>query len=189
MINIDSIIDSEIEIFLEIGSGDKKGVDNWFTIDMSDHCDIKCDVTEGLPFPDNSISKIYSEHFLEHLTYKEGQIFLIESLRVLKPEGDFLISVPNARLWIEAYLSNKNENTIRCGYEPAFNNTTKIDFINYIAYMDTHHKYMFDEENLLFILMNVGFNEVSLRDFDNNLDLEARRYGSVYAKAKKANIA
>jgi len=31
---------------------------------------------------------------------------------------------------------------------PAWNDTTKIDYVNYTAYMDNDHRYMFDEENL-----------------------------------------
>ena len=37
------------------------------------------------------------------------------------------------------------------GWRPAFNSTTSIDAINYVAYMGGEHKYMFDQENLLHI--------------------------------------
>ena len=46
-------------------------------------------------------------------------------------------------------------------YESAFHGNSRVDYVNYIAYMDGHHKYMFDEENLLSILRNVGFSTVS----------------------------
>ena len=36
--------------------------------------------------------------------------------------------------------------------------------------MDQQHKYMFDEENLLNILINVGFRSVKLRSFDPFID-------------------
>lgn len=47
----------------------------------------KCvvDLTEGLPFPDNSISMMTSRSVLEHLDDVEA--FLKHSYRVLKPEG------------------------------------------------------------------------------------------------------
>ena len=109
----------------------------------------------GIPFPKESISKLYSSHFFEHLTYQEGQIFFDECLRVLIPGGVFSICVPNARLYIDSYLNSDNPELDRnhfFGYKPAYNNTTRIDYINYVAYMDGQHKYMFDQENLLHIL-------------------------------------
>ena len=70
-------------------------------------------------------------------------------------------------------------------YYNAFNNTTKIDYINYMAYMDGVHKYMFDEENLLHILKTKGFNDVKLRVFDSQIDLKSRDYESIYAQGIK----
>ena len=51
--------------------------------------------------------------------------------------------------------------------------------------MDGYHKYMFDEENLLAILTNIGFKNARLRDFDPSLDMEKRKHESIYAIAKK----
>jgi predicted SAM-dependent methyltransferase len=137
-----------------------------------------------LTFPDESISKIYSSHFFEHLSYKEGQTFLGECMRVLVPSGTFSICVPNAKIYIEAYLKYYPLDHF-CKYKPAYNNTTKIDYVNYIAYMDGHHEYMFDEENLLFILKKIGIRNVHLREFDPDLDLKERIYESIYVEAER----
>jgi hypothetical protein len=51
--------------------------------------------------------------------------------------------------------------------------------------MDGHHKYMFDEENLLHILQAKGFKNVRLRDFDPELDIKERDFESIYAEAEK----
>jgi hypothetical protein len=59
------------EFFLEIGAGNKNGVDNWLTIDMTKNCDIFWDLRKGIPFPDQSIDKIYSSHFLNILLLKK----------------------------------------------------------------------------------------------------------------------
>lgn len=174
------------EIFIEVGSGDKKGINGWLTIDLTRNCDIFWDLRNGIPFPDESVSKIYSSHFFEHLSYQEGQKFLDECLRVLSPGGIFSICVPNARLYIEAYLMNSELDTnLFCGYKPAYNNTTRIDYVNYIAYMDGHHKYMLDEENLIHILKSKGLKNVRLREFDPSLDLQDRDFESIYAEAEK----
>jgi len=111
---------------------------------------------------------------------------LDECLRVLVKDDIFSIYVSNAKIYIEAYLNADclYENRF-FGYKPAYNNTSRIDYVNYVAYMDRHHKYMFDEENLILILERKGFRNVRLRNFDLNLDLKTRNYGSIYAEAQK----
>ena len=70
------------------------------------------------------------------------------------------------------------------GHKPAYNDTTKIDYINYTAYMDGHHKYMFDEESLLHILNAKGMKNARLRTFDPKLDMQERDFESIYAIAE-----
>jgi len=180
-----TILKDRQEIYLEIGAGDKKGKNGWITIDTAKNCDISHDLRKGLPFPDETISKVYSSHFFEHLSFNEGQNFLDECLRVLIPNGVFSICVPNAKIYIEAYVNSGLDEEKFITYKPAYNNTTKIDYLNYIAYMNGHHKYMFDEENLIHILKAKGFSNVMLRAFDPSIDLKVRDYESIYAEANK----
>jgi hypothetical protein len=51
--------------------------------------------------------------------------------------------------------------------------------------MDGEHKYMFDEENLVFILRSKGLKNVRLRQFDSSIDLQVRDFESIYAIAEK----
>lgn len=53
-------------------------------------CDIRC-----LPFDNNFADIVYNSHVLEHFLRNEYEEFLKECLRVLKPEGEFRIVVPN----------------------------------------------------------------------------------------------
>jgi len=184
--DINYLINERKTIYLEIGAGNKKGKNGWITLDLTPDCDIYWDLNKGLPFTDESICKIYSSHVFEHFTFKEGQRLLDECLRVLKIGGIFSICVPNAKLWIDAYSNNKSLNITQFfGYKLAYTNISQIDYVNYIAYMDGHHKYMFDEKNLIIILKRKGFRNVRLRNFDPNLDLKERNYGSIYAEAQK----
>ena len=57
--------------------------------------------------------------------------------------------------------------------------------LNYIAYMRGHHRYMFDEENLVNILKQCGFESPGLRSFDPLLDISSRDFESIYALATK----
>jgi len=177
-----SIVVKSTCIKLELGAGEKKGENGWTTLDFNRKVDLTWDLLKGIPFPDNSIDIIYSSHLFEHFTFSEINMLIAESRRVLKQNGQFLICVPNAKMYIQAYLQNRHLSEISPQYfEPAYNNTTNIDLVNYMAYMNGHHKYMFDEENLLFLLKENGFKNVRLRDFNPELDLEKRHYESIYA--------
>ena len=59
-------------------------------------------------------------------------------------------------------------------YKPAVVSDGKIDWLNYIAYMDGHHKYMFDQENLVRRL-NAGFIDAQPRNFDALRDRADRK--------------
>jgi predicted SAM-dependent methyltransferase len=185
-IYIKNLLNKQKDIYLEIGSGAKKGKNSWITLDCIVNADIYWNLQRGIPFPNDSVRKIYSSHLFEHLSFKDMQKLLDECLRVLTPGGVFSICVPNSKLYIEAYLKNeKLDSSIFFGHKPAFDNVSRLDYINYIAYMDGEHKYMFDEENLTKIIENNGFKDVSLRDFDDALDKQDRDFESIYAEAKK----
>jgi hypothetical protein len=103
----------------------------------------------------------------------------------LIPGGTFSVCVPNARIYIEAYLNSELDTDKFCFVKSAYNNTTKIDYVNYTAYMIGQHKYMFDEENLVYILKAKGMQNVHLREFNPLLDLKERDFESIYAIAEK----
>lgn len=174
-------------IKLELASGDRRDGNGWITLDLTPQAGLYWDLRNGIPFPNETVSALYCSHFLEHLTYRECQTFLNECLRVLKRGASLSICVPNSRLWIDAYVADVPtfERLDFLGYAPAFNRTTSIDWVNYVAYMDGQHKYLFDEQNLIHILREKGFSVVASRNFDSNLDRIERHNGSIYALATK----
>jgi len=183
---IQRLLRERSEISVEVGAGDKRGQGEWITVDLGRNCDIRWDLRRGLPFPDRTLQKIYSSHFFEHLSFSEAQTFLEECQRALIPGGKFLICVPNARIYIEAYVSGRSlDEGTYFQFAPAYNHTTRMDYVNYMAYMGGHHKYMFDEENLLHILRAKGFRNCRLRPFDPALDRRERDFESFYAEAEK----
>lgn len=174
------------DIFVELGAGNKRGTGNWTTVDVTRNCDIYWDLRKGIPFPNGSVQRIYSSHFFEHLSFDEAQQFLDECKRALAPTGRFSICVPNAKIYIDAYAKGSSlDEATYFGWRGAYNRTTRIDYVNYVAYMAGEHKYMFDEENLIFILQSKGFRNVRLREFDPSLDMRERDFESIYAEAEK----
>jgi hypothetical protein len=94
--------------------------------------------------------------------------------------------VPNTRIYAEAYVRGTVlDERAWLRYTRAYHGLSRIDYLNYMAYMDGAHKYMFDEENLVALLRRVGFEQAKLRPFDPALDSEVRRFQSIYAEAKK----
>lgn len=172
-------------IKLELGSGSKKGVNGFTTVDING-ADIYRDLRNGIPLDNNTVSVIYTSHMLEHIPYSKLIPFLKECMRVLKAGGHISICVPNARNYIQAYIEKRHFRNTDDFYKPAVIDTGSfIDQVNYMAYMAGEHCYMFDEENLVNTLRKVGFTSVSLRSFDKSIDLKDRDFESIYATATK----
>jgi predicted SAM-dependent methyltransferase len=174
------------EIFINAGGGNMKGENGWIIVDMTNNCDIFWNLSKGIPFPENSVKKIYCSHMLEHLTFNENIKFLSSCLKTLVPGGIFSACVPNARLFIEAYLNKDDfdeKKYLSC--EGAYDGISKIDYINYIAYIGGAHKRMFDQDGLVGIMKKVGFSQSNPRKFDPTLDYSWRDLESIYVEAVK----
>ena len=178
--------------------------EGWINIDLTDGVDLKLDLRERLPFPDESVEVIYSEHFLEHLNYpsfadshayggpelhgyqSEVLSFLRESYRVLVPGGLFSVGVPDVELGLIAYV-NRDERAFeaqRPYWLPDWCDTF-MHLVNYMFRQGHEHKYGYDCKTLALILKRAGFVEVNRRDFDPALDSELRRIGTFYMNARK----
>ena len=167
---------------LEIGSGEKKGGDNCITLDLNNKCDLYWDLLLPLPFPQNSIDMIYSSHVLEHFYYEDLLKLLNNCYEVLKKGGKFSACVPDASIYINTYMNpDQFDFQNYCKVTSALHSNSPIDYINYIAYMNGHHRYMFDSKNLIAIIQKVGFKNVRLREFDPLIDSFSRDYESIYA--------
>ena len=171
---------------LELGSG-PKSKSGWLTVDTCKGADVFWDLRLRLPFPDFTFTTVYCSHVLEHFSYTDLRKLLSEINRVLKPGGSFLIAVPDASLYVDIY-NGKLDSTPFLKYEPAVVSREPMDILNYIFYMGGEHKFMFDKQNLRSHCESAGFERGALREFDPDLDLEFRRYESLYFKCEKRTI-
>jgi predicted SAM-dependent methyltransferase len=177
-------VQSGLSIRIEIGAGEPRNRPGWVTLDRNTSCDLYWDLIDGMPFPDSTVTAIYASHVLEHIPVAGLTALLRDCYRSLKPGGSISICVPNARLYIEAYLNGRRfmgKESPHC-WLPGWHETgSLIDQVNYIAYMSEEHKFMFDEDSLPRILQQAGFERASLRNFDQELDLSGRDFESIYA--------
>lgn len=89
---------------LNIGCGATYHHD-WTNVDMGMDSNVtNHDVTQGLPFPDNTFDVVYHSHLLEHIPYENALSFMQECFRVLKPGGITRILVPDLEMTAKLYL-------------------------------------------------------------------------------------
>lgn len=94
-IDLTELLSSNEPIILDLGCGGSKkagriGIDR---VDLQG-VDIVGDITDCLKqFPDKSVSKIYSSHFLEHVD--DLELVVRETVRILKSEGCHHLTVPH----------------------------------------------------------------------------------------------
>lgn len=132
-------------IYLNIGCGNVK-LTGFINIDLELGGDIQCDVTKGLPYADNTVDGIYSEHFIEHLNQTEILSFLRECRRVLKPEGRIRIATPDLDEIVSQYFEKnwKQPWLEKYGYQWIQN---RAEYLN-ISLREWGHSWVVNEEEL-----------------------------------------
>lgn len=89
---------------LHVGSNDEL-LPGWF------NCDIDTvggqlnylNAAKPLPFAAGTFDYVFSEHFLEHLSYEQGGAFLTEARRVLRPGGVIRTAIPDLAFALDLY--------------------------------------------------------------------------------------
>lgn len=148
---------------LNVGCGSIK-FPEWVNIDIEPNADICADVTKGLPFSDNSSKFIFNEHFIEHITYEEGEKVLKDFYRILEKGGILRIATPDLDYIIDKYNNNWKDQEWLTWPELQFIKT-KGQMIN-ISLRSWGHKYMYNEEDLRIQLLNAGFSNINRCDWN-----------------------
>jgi len=135
-------------------------------------------MTDMSPVASGSVDAVWSSHNLEHLQRHEVPPALAEFLRVLKPSGLLLLTLPDlqevARLVVEDRLEDR-------AYTSASGPITPLDMIfGHTASLARGNRYMahrtgFTARTLQLVLVEAGFVEVTLRR-GGSFDLWATAY-------------
>jgi len=94
--------------YLNIGCGSHYSVNpEWTNIDFisNENAVIAHNLLDGIPFGDQIFDFAYHSHVLEHFSKKDGEIFLLECYRILKPGGILRIAIPDLETIVRHYLS------------------------------------------------------------------------------------
>lgn len=172
---------------LHLGSG-SINLDAWLNIDMdAPAADMHLDLTNPLPFEKESVSHIFSEHFIEHISRNEALNLLKECHRVMREDATLRISTPNLKYLTFSYLS-QNINAWGDLWQPA----------NACAFMNEGmrswgHKYLYDNEELIGLLNEAGFMSLELPEWRasrhqelTNLETRAYHYDLIIEASKES---
>lgn len=109
---------------------------------------------DKMPFKDATMDGIYCSHMLEHLDRKEGEAFLKECFRVLKPGAYIRLLVPNTTLLSKQLLSEELD--MHKVYNVAAEQSEDNAEIFYHLLLDGH-KTIYDGDALGVKLIKAGF--------------------------------
>lgn len=123
------------------------------------------DATVPFPFKDNEFDYVFSEHMIEHVSFKDGLSMLSECYRILQKNGKIRISTPNLQFLIDLYRSNKStiqQEYIRWTIDNYLTSAPYYDatFIINNFVRDWGHTFIYDEKTLRFSMESVGFRDI-----------------------------
>ena len=95
--------------FLNLGCGYKYvKADEWLNADMLSVGEdvVKCNFLDGIPFESGRFDLVYHSHVLEHFAKADGEKFIAECYRILKPGGFIRIALPDLEVIAKEYLKS-----------------------------------------------------------------------------------
>jgi predicted SAM-dependent methyltransferase len=191
-------------LLVNIGCGER-GKPGWENVDIYNSPNVNCvyDCRVGLPFADNAVKGIFTEHFFEHIDYtEEVPSFLSECNRVLQPGGVIRIIVPDAEKYVRAYCAEGWEDLSRVRpLNPDHSDvhfgskfSTKMEVLNAMFRQYFEHKFAYDFPTLEFLLRRYGFSEIRKQSFGRSMlteltiDSPDRASESLYVEGLKSDL-
>ena len=146
-------------------------------IDPAVNPDICCSMTDMAPVATDSMDAVWSSHNLEHLHRHEVPVALSEFLRVLRPKGMLLVTLPDLQRVAELVANDGLEDE---AYMSPSGPITPLDMIfGHVASLaegrvHMAHKTGFTAKTLYRLLAEAGFVDIEMRR--SPFDLWARAY-------------
>ena len=135
----------------------------YVSLDWIPPCDLQAKVPP-LPFQEASLEEIYTGHFLEHLNQQEGQVFVQECWRCLKPGGKLTLVTPDMRQIMTHWL-RRDHTRVLLGSE-----WREVDDLDDVcqSFLYGEHQWAYDYESLSRLLTSTGFR--NLREINRYRD-------------------
>jgi len=149
---------------INLGGGGN-ALEGCLTVDIDPRADCYADLTNRLPFDDDSIDAIFCEEAIEHIPKAAGTSLLLECMRVMRPGAIMRITTPDLD-YLASTLGEEGGN----------------DEINRMFY-EHGHRYIYSRSALKRACVNAGFEQV-WHSFSQDrasqlgyLDTHVQRYG------------
>lgn len=128
---------------LHLGCGNYQ-IKGWINCDLNPPADQLFDIVQRMPFEDNSVDFIFSEHFLEHISVEEAKNFLMECVRVLKVGGVIRLSTPDLAILVADYCQKRLDRWCADRWYPG----SPAQLLNE-GMRNWGHQFIYDEPELL----------------------------------------
>lgn len=146
-------------MLLHLGCGERL-MPGWYNLDIEPPPGgIRQDLTKRLPYLDDSVDLIFTEHFIEHVTFEEGFALMKECVRVLKKDGRIRVSTPDLRHLVECYISDE-----LIDIPGIWSPWCGAAMVNE-ALSKWGHKFVHDFESLSLMLQRAGFRDVEPMEY------------------------
>ncbi|HKW60247.1 MAG TPA: methyltransferase domain-containing protein [Candidatus Dormibacteraeota bacterium] len=173
------------DLKLNLGCGHTH-LEGWVNVDydVSTRPDLVWDLRRPIPFPDGSAVAVFHEHLLEHIPLWAAAPFMHECRRLLRPGGVLRVAVPDFGRYARDYCGPRSLiESLRPG------RPTALLALYEMAYCYEHTS-IWDEETLLTLFREVGFEDPEIKAFGETSLLPAperawRRLETIYAEAVK----
>lgn len=130
--------------------------------------DICWDITKrSYPIQSNTLEGIYTEHCLEHISFKDFEKNMHEFYRMLKPGGTVRIIMPDGELYLDIYQRKKAGENVHMPYEEHY--ITPMARINGI-FRNHGHKFIYDFATVKSLLEKAGFTDIRKESFRKGRD-------------------
>jgi predicted SAM-dependent methyltransferase len=170
-----------------LGSGHAP-IPGWTNIDFEPPADLLLDLRYPLPWPDGSVTSIYSEHVVEHLPLENASSMYREWRRIIAPDGTVRIATPDLALLIEDYRGDWRARHDWVHWPEYANIDTPVRMIN-IAMRAWGHQYLYDYPELEQRLREAGFSDIRRVALGDSVDpalrlLESRADSTLIVEAR-----
>jgi predicted SAM-dependent methyltransferase len=172
---------------LHVGCGQNR-FKNWINSDVKLNSDLIVFLQKRLPFNNNHLDFIYSEHVLEHISYDIGGFFLKETYRILRPKGVLRVAMPDLDDLVDSYQKDWRRMDWVTWPQFAFIQT-RAEMVN-IAFRWWGHQHLYNREELDRALKSAGFFDIRFEPFGQSRypelrGLETRLDSKLIAEAVK----
>ncbi|MGZ3687571.1 MAG: class I SAM-dependent methyltransferase [Bdellovibrionota bacterium] len=148
---------------LHVGCGNRP-ISGWCNIDVAHLTDEVqyVDALKTLPFDDNSFQYVFTEHFIEHLSFEDGLKFFGEAHRILRPGGVLRTATPDLGFLTQVYAKSATTSQRYVDYtvqqfapEKPRSAVTSINLMFY----GWGHRHIYDAAYLQEVLKRIGFEK------------------------------